>query len=209
MTIIDSPGQAAPAEWFTGALMVWHITSEQSGGAFALGEMWVRPGTEPPLHIHALRTRPTTCSRARSRSSSASTGSRRRRAPSSSCRAASSMGSRCGRRLRGCCTSTRPVGRRSVPVAQSDGTGPRAAPGAERPTVRRRGRGVDGDIRRLRRRVRRAAALGVALKPGSFDRGSRPGRGPRRQRATSTNPCSTDSVNTAVVAFPPASTVGV
>jgi quercetin dioxygenase-like cupin family protein len=53
MTIIDSPRQVAPAEWFTGALMVWHVTSEQSGGAFALGELWVRPGTEPPLHIHA------------------------------------------------------------------------------------------------------------------------------------------------------------
>ena len=53
MTIIDSPSQVAPAEWFTGALTVWHVTSEQSGGAFALGEMWVRPGTEPPLHIHA------------------------------------------------------------------------------------------------------------------------------------------------------------
>lgn len=32
--------------------MTWHIVKETSGGACSLGEARVRPGSEPPLHIH-------------------------------------------------------------------------------------------------------------------------------------------------------------
>ena len=141
MTIIDSPGQVAPAEWFTGALMVWHVTSEQSGGAFALGEMWVRPGTEPPLHIHAREDETYYVLEGEVTFSLASTGSRRRRAPTSCCRAASSMGSRCGRRLRGCCTSTRPVGSKKRSGRSVGRHRPASCPrrrAAHRPTTRSR-----------------------------------------------------------------------
>lgn len=35
------------------ALMTWHVEAAESGGAFSLGEVCLRPGDEPPLHIHA------------------------------------------------------------------------------------------------------------------------------------------------------------
>lgn len=34
-------------------LMRWHILGAENGGAFALGEVTLKPGDEPPLHIHA------------------------------------------------------------------------------------------------------------------------------------------------------------
>lgn len=40
-------------EWFAGSLLRWHVVSEETGGAFALGEALIRPGGEPPLHVHA------------------------------------------------------------------------------------------------------------------------------------------------------------
>lgn len=39
--------------WYAGSLMHWHVSSGETGGAFALGEVLVRPGGEPPLHIHS------------------------------------------------------------------------------------------------------------------------------------------------------------
>lgn len=56
MTTMTSqiPRQAgAPADWHLGTLMIWHVTSGQSGGAIAVGEVQVRPGCEPPMHVHA------------------------------------------------------------------------------------------------------------------------------------------------------------
>jgi quercetin dioxygenase-like cupin family protein len=48
------PGHTPPAgEWYAGSLVRWHVVSEQTGGSFALGEVLVRSGGEPPLHIHA------------------------------------------------------------------------------------------------------------------------------------------------------------
>lgn len=41
------------AERYLNTLMTWHIASAESGGAFSLGEVAMRPGDEPPLHIHA------------------------------------------------------------------------------------------------------------------------------------------------------------
>jgi quercetin dioxygenase-like cupin family protein len=53
MTTLTSPTTGAAPEHFMGALFLWHVTSEESGGAFALNETWARPGGEPPIHIHA------------------------------------------------------------------------------------------------------------------------------------------------------------
>ena len=44
---------AKSGEWFAGSLLQWHVTSGETGGGFALGEALVRPGGEPPLHVHA------------------------------------------------------------------------------------------------------------------------------------------------------------
>ena len=44
---------AAPKEWHLGTLMTWHIEGEQSGNLLTLGEVVVRPGCEPPMHVHA------------------------------------------------------------------------------------------------------------------------------------------------------------
>ncbi len=33
--------------------MLWHVAADETGGALTVGEAWVRPGSEPPLHIHA------------------------------------------------------------------------------------------------------------------------------------------------------------
>ncbi len=45
--------KAGQGEWFAGSLLHWHVISDETGGAFALGEALVRPGGEPPLHVHA------------------------------------------------------------------------------------------------------------------------------------------------------------
>jgi quercetin dioxygenase-like cupin family protein len=44
---------AAPiATWFAGGLTVWYAVGEQNGGAFAIGDVRLRPGDEAPLHVH-------------------------------------------------------------------------------------------------------------------------------------------------------------
>jgi quercetin dioxygenase-like cupin family protein len=40
-------------EWFAGSLLRWHVVSDETGGTFTLGEALVRPGGEPPVHVHA------------------------------------------------------------------------------------------------------------------------------------------------------------
>lgn len=40
-------------EQHLGAVMTWHAVSADTGGSFSLGEVFLHPGTEPPLHIHA------------------------------------------------------------------------------------------------------------------------------------------------------------
>jgi quercetin dioxygenase-like cupin family protein len=40
-------------EWFAGSLLRWHVMSDETDGTFALGEALVRPGGEPPVHVHA------------------------------------------------------------------------------------------------------------------------------------------------------------
>ena len=39
--------------WYLGSLFEWKARSPETGGAFALVEVTVQPGTEPPLHVHA------------------------------------------------------------------------------------------------------------------------------------------------------------
>ena len=55
MEVADRTDDAheANGEWFAGSLLHWHVVSEETGGAFALGEALIRPGGEPPLHVHA------------------------------------------------------------------------------------------------------------------------------------------------------------
>ena len=40
-------------ELFAGSRFLWHLTAEQNAGQSSLAEVLVRPGTEPPLHVHA------------------------------------------------------------------------------------------------------------------------------------------------------------
>ena len=40
-------------ELFAGSRFLWHLTAEQSGGQSSLADVLVRPGAEPPLHVHA------------------------------------------------------------------------------------------------------------------------------------------------------------
>ena len=40
-------------EWFAGSLLHWPLTSADTDGTLALGHAVVRPGGEPPLHVHA------------------------------------------------------------------------------------------------------------------------------------------------------------
>lgn len=40
-------------EWFAGSLMRWHVASNETDGTFTLGEALMRPGVEPPVHVHA------------------------------------------------------------------------------------------------------------------------------------------------------------
>lgn len=48
-------GTVTPAavDWHLGSLMIWHLVGEATDDTLALGEVVVRPGLEPPLHIHA------------------------------------------------------------------------------------------------------------------------------------------------------------
>jgi quercetin dioxygenase-like cupin family protein len=41
------------AERYLNTLMTWHVQAPESGGLFSLGEVTLRPGDEPPQHIHA------------------------------------------------------------------------------------------------------------------------------------------------------------
>jgi quercetin dioxygenase-like cupin family protein len=40
-------------EWFAGSLLHWPLTSDDTDGTLAVGRALVRPGGEPPLHVHA------------------------------------------------------------------------------------------------------------------------------------------------------------
>ena len=40
-------------ELFAGSLLDWPLTSADTDGTLALGHAVVRPGSEPPLHVHA------------------------------------------------------------------------------------------------------------------------------------------------------------
>ena len=42
-----------PPEAFAGSLFLWHVTSDETDGTHAISEAWVRPGAEPPIHVHA------------------------------------------------------------------------------------------------------------------------------------------------------------
>lgn len=44
---------ASTFEQYLGTRMRWHVASAESGGNLSLGEVVLRPGDEPPLHIHA------------------------------------------------------------------------------------------------------------------------------------------------------------
>ncbi len=46
-------GQHHSPEQCLGAVMTWHVLGAENGGAFSFGEALLRPGDEPPLHIHA------------------------------------------------------------------------------------------------------------------------------------------------------------
>ena len=52
-TITTTTTQQAPPEAFAGSLFLWHATSDDTDGTLAVSEAWVRPGVEPPIHIHA------------------------------------------------------------------------------------------------------------------------------------------------------------
>jgi mannose-6-phosphate isomerase-like protein (cupin superfamily) len=40
-------------ELFAGSRFIWHLTADQNAGQSSLADILVRPGTEPPLHVHA------------------------------------------------------------------------------------------------------------------------------------------------------------
>ena len=40
-------------ELFAGSRFIWHLTAEQTAGQSSLADVLVRPGSEPPLHVHA------------------------------------------------------------------------------------------------------------------------------------------------------------
>jgi quercetin dioxygenase-like cupin family protein len=40
-------------EWFAGSLLHWPVTAHETDGTLAVGHALVRPGGEPPLHVHA------------------------------------------------------------------------------------------------------------------------------------------------------------
>lgn len=52
-TITPTNPRELQAEAFAGSLFLWHTTSAETEGTLAVSEAWVRPGVEPPLHVHA------------------------------------------------------------------------------------------------------------------------------------------------------------
>jgi len=50
---MDTITTARGPELFAGSRFMWHLTAEQNAGQASLAEVVVRPGTEPPLHVHA------------------------------------------------------------------------------------------------------------------------------------------------------------
>lgn len=50
--MIRKQQHSKPAERHFNATMTWHVLSEESGGGCSLGEVELRPGCEPPLHVH-------------------------------------------------------------------------------------------------------------------------------------------------------------
>ena len=54
-TEISQPvAQTGAIRYFSGYLMRVHVSNEQTNGAFSLVEFNMRPGSEPPMHIHEL-----------------------------------------------------------------------------------------------------------------------------------------------------------
>lgn len=49
----NAPVAPTAIDWHLGSLMVWHLETGQTDGVLSLGEVVVRQGGEPPLHIHA------------------------------------------------------------------------------------------------------------------------------------------------------------
>lgn len=45
--------QPAAVDWHLGSLMIWHVMATDTGGQLSLGEVVVRQGAEPPMHVHA------------------------------------------------------------------------------------------------------------------------------------------------------------
>ncbi len=43
----------AAVDWHLGTLMIWHLVGHQTDDTLSLGEVVVRAGSEPPMHIHA------------------------------------------------------------------------------------------------------------------------------------------------------------
>ncbi len=46
------PPAGGDPRWYLGSLFEWKARGEQTGGTFALVEVTLQPGTEPPLHVH-------------------------------------------------------------------------------------------------------------------------------------------------------------
>lgn len=40
-------------EQYLNTAMTWHMLGSDTGGIFSLGEVLLRPGDEPPLHVHS------------------------------------------------------------------------------------------------------------------------------------------------------------
>src|SRR5918998_2679556 len=48
-----TPTKEQTMEWFPGSLLRWLVAPDETDGTFALGEALVRPGGEPPMHVHS------------------------------------------------------------------------------------------------------------------------------------------------------------
>lgn len=54
MIDVNENGPQRPAAyWHMGSLFRWHATGRETGGAYALAEIEVRAGAEPPPHVHS------------------------------------------------------------------------------------------------------------------------------------------------------------
>jgi quercetin dioxygenase-like cupin family protein len=53
MIEIHQKTQDRAPQWHMGSRFVWHATGADTGGAYALAEIDVRAGAEPPPHVHA------------------------------------------------------------------------------------------------------------------------------------------------------------